>query len=101
MIHGKPTMFFGPSATNCPDANPRAATIREVRVGGVKARAAVRRPGAKGISVHHARGQVGVLIHRGGLEVIETSGAFWGGERGLGFKIWNLLYIIYIYIYDI
>lgn len=55
-----------------PDADPRAATIRELRVGVVKARAAVRRPGTEGIIIHHARGQIGVLIHRRGVEVIKT-----------------------------
>jgi hypothetical protein len=59
------------------DADPRAATIREVCVGVVKARAAVRRPGAQRIIVHHARGQIGVLINRRRVEVIKTCVAFW------------------------
>ena len=69
VVHGLPQ----PATVSRPDANPRAATIREVRVGVVKARAAVGRPGTEGIIVHHARGQIGVLIHRRGVEVIKTA----------------------------
>ena len=83
-----PSSFPSTSSPSSQDANPRAAAIRQIRVGGVEARAAVGRPGAQRIIVHHARGHVGVLIHRRGLEVIKTCRRKGEGtRRGLGFNI--------------